>query len=62
LYLYVKARRKEELEGLVLPLFDKFGFALDEISYEYLIELYSQYHEYSTVYRLYALIKGRSDL
>ena len=62
MYVYVKARRKEELEGLVLPLYEKFNIKMNEYTYEYLLQLYYEYKEMQTVYRIYGMIKADKSI
>jgi hypothetical protein len=38
LLIFVTALRTDEIEGLVLPLFGKYGFSKDKYTYEYLLQ------------------------
>lgn len=57
LSIHAKALKIEELEGLVLPLFDKFAIKKTEYTYECLIELYKQQKNMEVVNRLFRDLK-----
>ncbi|KRX00511.1 hypothetical protein PPERSA_06154 [Pseudocohnilembus persalinus] len=53
LTIFVKANRPEELEGLVLPLYDNFKIPMDQYTYQHILEIYHNHRDLKTVYRVY---------
>jgi len=57
LMVHAKANMKEKIEGLVLPLYEKYGIKKDEYTYQHLMELYMTKRDLDTVDRLYGIAK-----
>lgn len=53
LYMYVCALKSEEIEGLVLPLYDKHQIEKDQYTYEYLLKLFSTKQDMVTFTRIW---------
>eukprot|EP01017_Pseudomicrothorax_dubius_P039719 TRINITY_DN6127_c0_g1_i7.p1 TRINITY_DN6127_c0_g1~~TRINITY_DN6127_c0_g1_i7.p1 ORF type:complete len:302 (-),score=50.16 TRINITY_DN6127_c0_g1_i7:136-1041(-) len=52
LLVHTKSFKVADVEGMVLPLYEKYGIALDQFTYEHLVDLYHAKRDFGPVFRL----------
>jgi len=58
LFVHTKANMKEKIEGLVLPLYEKYAIKRDTFTYQHLMEMYLAQRDMDTIDRLYGVMKS----
>lgn len=53
LSIYANSINKEEIDGLILPLYEKFGQPHNMLTFEILIEMYYKLADYTTAMRVW---------
>lgn len=55
--IHCSVHKKELVEGLVLPLFEKHGVEVDEFTYDYILKMLVELRNYEEIFRLYDKVK-----
>lgn len=58
LLVHTKADMKDKIEGLVLPLYEKYEIKRDTFTYQHLMEMYLAKREMDTIVKLYGVLKS----
>jgi pentatricopeptide repeat protein len=59
LYVHCSAHKLELVEGLVVPLYEKHGVAMDGYTYEHIIRMLLDLREFLSIFNLYDKFKSR---
>lgn len=59
--VYANSLMEDEIEGLVLPLFDKFNIEMDPYSYEILVELSYRKKDFNKALRIWDKMKTKLE-
>jgi pentatricopeptide repeat protein len=57
--IHCAVHKKELVEGLVLPLFEKHGVEMDQFTYNYIIKMLVELRNHEEVFKLYDIIKQK---
>lgn len=55
--VYANALEESKIEGLILPLFDKFNLQMDTYSYEILMDLHYKKKDFATAVKVWEQLK-----
>jgi pentatricopeptide repeat protein len=58
--LHCAVQKKELVEGLVLPLFEKHGVQMDQFSYMYIIKMLVDLRNHEEVFKIYDIVKQKN--
>jgi pentatricopeptide repeat protein len=57
MHVYANALQEDKIDGLILPLFDKFNLQMDSYSYEVLMDLHYKKKDFNTAIRVWQQMK-----
>lgn len=62
LEIYCVMHKKEDIDGLILPLYEKFGYEYTPFTYEYLTRMMLDLRDYDRLIRIYTKLNKEKDI
>lgn len=59
--VYANALQEDKIEGLILPLYEKFNLQMDPYSYEILVDLNYKKKDFNTAIRVWEQMKAKLE-
>lgn len=56
-YVYAMSDQAEKIDGLILPLYEKFGLEKNPYTYEILMDMYFKKNDFNTSLRIWTQAK-----
>lgn len=59
--VYANAMQEDKIEGLILPLYEKFNLQMDPYSYEILVDMSYKKKDFNTAIRVWQQMKNKIE-
>ncbi len=61
LYVYAMSDQADKIDGLILPMYDKFGLEQNPYTYEILMDMYFKKNDFNTAIRIWNQAKTQME-
>ncbi len=61
LYVYAMSDQADKIDGLILPMYDKFGLEQNPYTFEILMDMYFKKNDFNTAMRIWTQAKSQME-